>query len=142
MSKLRQVNGDDYPEAAEKHLLDAAVLQAASRPDGAAYHAGYVVECCLKTLLQAETRKRPPPIHGLRELNKFVNRLALSAGPRTARPCFQVARLMQSAAIHAWRPAMRYQAPSIGLGDSDRWLREARQVYAASVGALWQDGVI
>ena len=28
MSRLRQVNGDDYPDAAEKHLLDSGSLLA------------------------------------------------------------------------------------------------------------------
>lgn len=55
MSGLRQGNGDDYPDAAEKHLEDSKVLMAGSRHDGAAYLAGYVVECVLKTLIQLET---------------------------------------------------------------------------------------
>lgn len=40
MSRLRQRNGDDYPDAARKHLEDAKVLLAGSRPDGAAYLVG------------------------------------------------------------------------------------------------------
>lgn len=55
MSRLRQSNGDDYPEAAGKHLTDASVLVADDRHDGAAYLAGYVVECALKALIQMET---------------------------------------------------------------------------------------
>lgn len=49
MSRLKQANGDDYPEAALKHLQDADALVRGRRFDGAAYLAGYVVECALKT---------------------------------------------------------------------------------------------
>ncbi len=51
MSNLATSHGDDFPEAAEKNLLDARCLAGGTRWDGAAYHAGYVVECSLKTLL-------------------------------------------------------------------------------------------
>lgn len=54
MSKLARPNGDDYPEAASKHLRDAAALLAAARPDGAAYLSGYVVECSLKSIYQLQ----------------------------------------------------------------------------------------
>ena len=57
MSRLRQSNGDDYPEAAGRHILDSRALVARRRFDGAAYLAGYVVECTLKTLIQLETGK-------------------------------------------------------------------------------------
>jgi len=35
MSKIRQSNGDDYPEAAKKHLGDAETLFQAQHYDGA-----------------------------------------------------------------------------------------------------------
>ena len=50
MSHLRQGNDDDYPEAAVKHMQDSGVLLAGGRYDGAAYLAGYVVECALKSI--------------------------------------------------------------------------------------------
>ena len=49
MSTLRQPNGDDYPEAAPKHLQDADALARSRRFDGAAHLSGYVAECALKT---------------------------------------------------------------------------------------------
>lgn len=49
MSRLKRPNGDDYPEAARKHLRDADALFRGGRFDGAAYLTGYVVECALKT---------------------------------------------------------------------------------------------
>lgn len=51
-------NGDDFPEAAEKLLADAKALHNASRYDGAAYMAGYVAECSLKTILLIELLAR------------------------------------------------------------------------------------
>lgn len=54
MSRLRLPNGDDHPEAAGKRLSDARVLLPAGRADGAAYLAGYVVECSLKSVLLHE----------------------------------------------------------------------------------------
>lgn len=43
--------GDDHPDAAAKNLDDASALFGARRFDGAAYLAGYVVECSLKTVI-------------------------------------------------------------------------------------------
>lgn len=40
MSRLRQGNGDDYPEAAGRHMQDSGALLAGGRPDGAACLAG------------------------------------------------------------------------------------------------------
>lgn len=51
MSVLRIGGADDFPDAAAKHRDDATALLRAHRWDGAAYHAGYVVECSLKALL-------------------------------------------------------------------------------------------
>ncbi|MRG94456.1 hypothetical protein [Polyangium spumosum] len=51
MSNLASSNGDDYPAAAAKHLEDARTLLDAQRHDGAAYLAGYVVECSLRSVV-------------------------------------------------------------------------------------------
>lgn len=53
-SKLALASGDDHPEAAAKHLADAAALMAAARPDGAAYLSGYVVERGLKDRISTD----------------------------------------------------------------------------------------
>ena len=52
-------NSDNYPKAALKHLEDARVLMQNTRFDGAAYLAGYVVECALKTVIEVETSNVP-----------------------------------------------------------------------------------
>ena len=78
MSQLRQGNGDDYPEAAGRHMQDSGALLAGGRPDGAAYLAGYVVECALKTLIQLETG-RPRYSHDLSGLCDVLDTLAAQA---------------------------------------------------------------
>lgn len=83
MSGLCQPNGDDYPEAARKHLDDAQALLDAARYDGAGYHAGYVVECALKTLLQIGGA--PLRGHDLSVLSAQVAALATGGSPHTAR---------------------------------------------------------
>lgn len=80
MSRLSQVNGDDYPDAAGKHLEDSKVLLAGNRHDGAAYLAGYVVECVLKTLIQLENGGSPHH-HNLPELCDELDRLAARQVP-------------------------------------------------------------
>ncbi|TKD02009.1 hypothetical protein [Polyangium fumosum] len=75
MSNLKfGANGDDYPEAAAKHLTDARTLLDAKRFDGAAYLAGFAIECSLRTVVMvghmmkllneelAEAKRPPVPL--------------------------------------------------------------------------------
>ena len=73
---------DDYPQAARKHLLDAMVLEAAERFDGAAYLSGYVVECVAKALIQVETGQ-VRHTHELDELRESLNHQAGASDVRT-----------------------------------------------------------
>src|SRR5438876_6631025 len=84
MSRLRSPNGDDHPDAAQKHLLDVEVLLAQGRLDGAAYLSGYVVECSLKSLHVLETG-RDLRGHHLQTLVGEVNAVATVAGAKTAK---------------------------------------------------------
>ena len=83
MSRLRLPNGHDHPEAAGKHLADAAVLLPAGRADGAAYLAGYVVECVLKTLILVAGGHAWG--HDINALGRDALRLAALPGARSAR---------------------------------------------------------
>ena len=141
MSRLKQDNGDDYPEAARKHLLDAAALLSAGRPDGSAYLAGYVVECSLKTLLQIE-KGSADRIHMLAALRRQVAALAVQANVTTGRYCLVADRLLRNAVILKWRPEIRYREPSTSAADAQAWQREAAAVYSRVVGALILDGRI
>ena len=84
MSRLRQANGDDYPEAAGKHMQDSGALLARGRYDGAAYLAGYVVECALKTLIQLEAGQVGHH-HDLSRLDRDLDSLAAQASSLAGR---------------------------------------------------------
>lgn len=142
MSQLRLPNGDDHPEAAHKHLLDADTLLAHIRPDGAAYLSGYVVECALKSLHLLETGTPPPPIHNLRVLAQQVSALAIVAGARTARYFGQATRGIPTAPIAGWRPEMRYQTPGMSLVEAKKWHDCARDVFHETVLQMKLDGVL
>ncbi len=51
MTSLAHTCGDDFPLAAKKHEQDARTLLGAARYDGAAYLAGYTVECAAKAII-------------------------------------------------------------------------------------------
>ncbi|MBI4669640.1 MAG: hypothetical protein HY747_10755, partial [Elusimicrobia bacterium] len=146
-SRLRQSNGDDHPEAAGKHLADAGILQTAGRHDGAAYLAGYVVECCLKTVVLIEigmpiwnSRKG----HDLRFLSVEALRLAVIPGARTARyaPFQTIGHPIYDATV-GWRETLRYREPGYVLaGNAQSWLDEAKMVFQKTIVSMRLDGVI
>ena len=84
LSKFRCPEGDDHPDAAGKHLLDALTLKENGRFDGAAYLSGYVIECSLKTLIILQTKKSIRG-HKLDELSKRVLELARLPTSKTAK---------------------------------------------------------
>jgi hypothetical protein len=134
-------NGDDHPDAAQKHLLDAGVLLAQERPDGAAYLSGYVVECALKSLLLLEA-KPAPQYHKYQSLVEQVSGLATFAGAKTARYFGPTTSGVLTSAIGGWRPAMRYHAPSMTHGDAEGWYAYARDVFQETVHQMRLDGVL
>ena len=141
MSLLKQSNGDDYPEAALRHLQDADVLLARDRFDGAAYLAGYVVECALKTLIQVETG-RASRSHDLTSLRDEVGQLAAQAGVRTGRFYLAAAASLQASGILAWRPGMRYRDAELASNEAGTWLQDAHDAYHRIVGELFLAGEI
>ena len=141
MSRLRQSNGDDYPEAAGKHLTDASVLVADDRHDGAAYLAGYVVECALKALIQMETGLTLRS-HDLQGLNSTSGIIAAQAGPRTQRTYVSAAAILSGSDILTWKPEMRYRAEQVTAATARSWLQEATEIYSTIIGGLRIDGTI
>ncbi len=141
MSRLQQSNGDDYPEAAGKHLTDASVLMAGDRHDGAAYLAGYVVECALKALMQVETGliRRS---HDLQALNSTLDIVAAQAGPRTQRIYVSATATLSGSDILTWKPEMRYQAEHVTAATARTRLQEAAAIYSTIIGGLRIDGTI
>lgn len=152
MSRLCLASGDDHPEACAKHLADAQVLLSAARADGAAYLAGYVVECALKSLWLLE-RGMPPrgqkPAwkagktgHELSELHKDIATLASFADAKIARYVGPALRALPDAQIAAWHPAMRYRPPSMSAADASNWVTEARSVHDETIGQMRKDGAL
>jgi hypothetical protein len=141
VSKLALPNGDDYPDAAHKHLHDAAALLASNRPDGAAYLSGYVVECALKSLIVLEG-STPPRHHRLDDLRGDVNRLAVVAGAKAARYFGRATQGVVAATISAWNPEMRYRAASMTASRAADWHGEATQVFREIILQMQLDGEI
>lgn len=149
MSRLALANGDDHPEAALKHLLDAGELLARNRPDGAAYLSGYVVECALKALWVCE-RGVPPPgdrlpwgrQHGLPFLTSNVAALTAMAGSRSARYLGVVTRGVASSAIGSWDPQMRYRPPTMTAPEAEAWYAIAQGVYQETLHQMRLDGTV
>jgi len=144
MSKLALDNGDDHPEAAKKHLSDADVLVNAGRFDGAAYLAGYVIECCLKALVILEHGSSGSGLktHDLRNLASGANTSLGMAGAKAAKYVGSAVQGLSTARIMAWRAEIRYHAPSIIPAEASTWLREARSVYHETIGQMMLDGII
>ena len=142
MSNLCQPNGDDYPEAARKHLDDARALLNAGRYDGAGYHAGYVIECALKTLLLVGNK--PVRGHDLSALSQHAIKLATDGSPQTARYIPNPPpRLAYATPPHGWKETMRYRAPGdLTQMQAKGWLNESERVYRATIVAMRKDGVI
>ncbi len=140
MSSFARPNGDDHPDAAGKHLDDATTLLGGGRPDGAAYLSGYVVECSLKSLLQAEgVHERG---HRLTDLAQRVSQVCTVAGAATARYVTQAVLGIPTAAIAGWIETMRYHSPSKAAANAQTWVDEAEVVYQDTVVRMVLDGVI
>lgn len=139
MSRLATPHGDDHPEAAGKHLLDAGTLLSTNRSDGAAYLSGYVVECSLKSLLQLESGNAPH-IHHIPNLAQQVAVVASVAGAKTARYFGAVTAGVAASAIGSWRPEARYAAPSMSLADALAWHQIADAVFKETIGQMRLDG--
>ena len=143
MSKFRCPEGDDHPDAAGKHLLDALTLKENGRFDGAAYLSGYVVECSLKTLIILQTRKAIKG-HKLNELSNRVLELAKLPTSKTARYNKVISsNLSISDPVKGWKETLRYQASgSISPAEAEVWVNEAMAIYQSTVAQMKLDGVL
>ncbi|MBI2528539.1 MAG: HEPN domain-containing protein [Candidatus Rokubacteria bacterium] len=142
MSRLRLPSGDDHPEAARKHLEDASVLLPAGRADGAAYLAGYVVECALKSLILVAAGH--PWGHDLNALGREALQLAALPEARSAR---YIPRMSQGHPLYdaasGWRETLRYREPgAVTPADAGSWLGEAQAVYESAIVPMRLDGVV
>jgi HEPN domain-containing protein len=122
---------EDFGSAAARHWDDAVVLFHANRFDNAAYLTGYVVECCLKALIQAAGMAPKPFSHDVATLAGDVLLLACTMAPSVRRygvpSSPELGRL-----LNEWTPGMRYwptgHVVRTAAGD---WIRAAETVYRA-----------
>ena len=148
MSTKQQATGEDYPEAALKHCDDARHLMSGNRPDGAAYLAGYAVECALKTLIQVEAGNVAPVMqwkHRLNDLSVEALRLAATATSKTAKyiSAPAVTTLNYGSPPAGWVEYLRYfPAGTIPAPTAEQWVTEAERLYTELIGELRKDGEI
>jgi HEPN domain-containing protein len=118
----------DYAKAAAKHLRDSEVLLRGERWDGAAYHAGFVVECTLSALLVASGGSTDRG-HNLSELEDCVNAQARKS--RGRRLSQTQSEILRCAGFRAWSPTgIRYEAESVHTEPrASDWLRAAKTFY-------------
>jgi hypothetical protein len=141
--------GDDHPDAAHKHLVDAQTLLGQQRADGAAYLSGYVVECALKSLWLHETGvpagKQMPwgkKGHDLNHLATNVAALATVASAKTAR-YFKASTVgVPLSAIAKWTAEMRYRPATMPSSDAGAWCEYAAAVFQETVAQMRLDGVL
>jgi hypothetical protein len=142
VSQLRLPNGDDHPEAAAKHLGDATSLLNSGRADGAAYLAGYVVECSLKSLILIGS-PRIPMIHDLRALSLATLRLAALPNSRTARYGVPTPGHSMYDSTNGWKETLRYQpAGAVSVIEATAWCTEALAVYSTTIAVMKLDGLL
>jgi len=145
MSRIRQANGDDYPESAAENLADALSLLAANRTDGAAYLSGYVVECALKSLVVVAAGNPLNFGHNLNRLSREALNLAALPGSKTARyiPRLNPGPSIIDAPPNGWRETLRYrEAGAVTALTATSWLAEAQAVFASTIIPLRIDGLI
>jgi len=146
MSSRRQTTGEDYPDAALKHCDDARHLLSANRPDGAAYLAGYAVECTLKTVIQVESSNSDPVRtwkHHLNNLSTEAMRLAALPSNKTARYLTHpsITTLPYSNPPSGWKESLRYYSSgTIPNPTAEQWVGEAERLYLEVIGELQKDG--
>jgi len=153
MSRLL-VGKDDHPEAARKHFDDARVLSDASRLDGAAYHAGYVVECSLKAIVLHDRSYEPATgktdsaelaawhktLCGRKFGHDLAVILAASVGPEGAR--YFPPLHGRASVVTDWTETMRYWAPGEVREPQVSAFLNWAEVAVGSVVQMQLDGVI
>jgi len=130
---------EDFPSAAAKHLDSASTLFREGHHDNAAYLAGYVVECSLKTLIRIEHGH--PWGHDLHGLSRRAQELGALPGAATARYASRAS--VFDSIFDGWTEELRYQARgSIRSGQAAEWLEQAGRVYERIIVDLRLDGIV
>ena len=127
-----------------KHCDDARHLLSANRPDGAAYLAGYAVECTLKTVIQVERGNNALlRFHDLNSLSAQAMGLAALPSNKTARYLTHpsITTLPYSNPPSGWKEYLRYYpSGTIPTPTAEQWVGEAERLYLEVIGELQKDG--
>jgi hypothetical protein len=148
MSNFQHPSGEDYPDAARKHYTDARVLMNRRRYDGAAYLAGYVVECILKTIIQVDRTNNAPILdfgHDLSKLSSQALHLAALPSSKTARYFSRgpLTALPYANPPLGWKETLRYHHEgTIPKTTAAAWIAEAKRLYVHVLGGLIKDGKV
>jgi len=135
---------DDYPAAARRHLIDAAVLKSQARWDGAVYLAGYVVECALKAQVFQWLKLTPKNfLHRILELEAAVFgdsdfELLVALSPAT-RP-LQLWNSIRRGISVKNHPNRRYCADGWSSSEAQTALDEAVEIYKRTIAEDVLDG--
>lgn len=148
MSNMRQPSGEDYPDAARKHITDARALMNRRRYDGAAYLAGYVVECILKTIIQVDRGTNSPILEFRHDLNRLSGEALRLAGLPSSRTAPYLPRGAFTSLLYAnppsgWKETLRYHYEGrIPKTTASVWLAEAKRLYVYVLGRLREAGEV
>jgi len=132
---------EKYLSAASKHLHDAELLLAADRSDNAAYLSGYVAECAMKGLLQAQHGFMGIGFgHDLPAMSRAAASLAAILSPVATR--YMLPSGPDEAALFtSWHPRLRYNADlAIPKPTAQAWLRAAKSFHRQIIVPLRLDG--
>jgi len=158
VTALAHSSGDDFPLAALKHAQDARALLDATRYDGAAYLAGYAVECAAKALILHDqaydptTRATDPEVlaqwrEKLRrkpyghDLARLLSETLGTSGQRYAHFLPDPNAAPLAAIIAGWKETMRYREPHVGAPQASAYVEWASLAEEA-VASMQLDGVL
>jgi len=144
MSSVQQPNGEDPPEAAGKHLDDAQLLFIHDHWDGAAYLAGYVVECSLKAVILAGGGSRGTWGGGRgHDLTALQLLAATVFSGRSAKYMQAIGVAQTIVGATGWNVSQRYFASGhIGEAVAEAFLNDAEAMYQATVIEMKKDGLV
>lgn len=131
---------EGFASAAGRHLKDSKLLMQAGRFDNACYLGGYVAECGLKALIALAGH--PPKIHDLRDLAGASLDFAAALSSAVRRYPLDLSSQLADLQTR-WKVELRYsQTGSMNAQDAETLIKNADEVYRATIGAMTLDGLL
>lgn len=158
MTNLASQLGDDHAPASLKHATDARALFAASRFDGAAYLAGYAVECATKAVILLDKAYDPATKtidstaladwHKKLRVKPFGHELAKLLAEALSGVGTSYAHLLPSVALPPipaivtdWKETLRYREEHVGMSVAEDFVKAAESAGQVFV-QMRLDGVL